>query len=132
MIEFTIEDAVPSLNRLLRMHWYQRRRLIKKWEWLVFAEVYRFSGGPMAFPAGKVKVSITRCYRRVPLDEDNLHGAAKLILDALKACRILVDDSPAHVALICDQIQGAPRTTIRISPINSQSQAAGSSGEPLC
>ena len=130
MIEITVEDAVPSLNRLLRLHWAQRRKLTKKWQWLLFTEVYRL-GGPMAvFQEGKLAVRITRFYRRVPLDEDNLAGSAKFVLDAMKVSRLIADDSPAHIALTCAQTQGSPRTIIQVSPYNASVPTTGSPDEP--
>jgi Holliday junction resolvase RusA-like endonuclease len=129
MIEISVNEVVPSLNRLLRLHWSARRRLRKKWEWIVFAEAYRV-GGPLAIKfQGVLEVTIVRSYYRVPLDADNLHGAAKIVLDALKTAKVIADDSPAHIALICQQIQGLPRTTIRVAPINASIAAAGSPGE---
>ena len=125
MIEFSIPEVVPSLNRLLRMHWRTRRRLLKKWEWAVFAEVYRL-GGPIAVKqVGRVAVRITRRGRKT-LDQDNLHGSAKIILDALKASRVIDDDSPAHIELTVEQESGSPQTTVRIAPINALQTDTGS------
>lgn len=131
MIEFTIPEVAPSLNRLLRMHWRTRRRLLKKWEWAIFAEVYRL-GGPIAVKqVGRVAVRITRRGRKT-LDQDNLHGAAKIILDALKASKVIEDDSPAHIELTCEQESGSPQTTVRIAPINALREPTGSSSlEPV-
>lgn len=123
VIEIQVPEVAPSLNRLMRMHWSARRRVLKKWEWIVYAEVYRI-GGPVALKYhGKVRVQIMRRSNH-RLDPDNLHGAAKLVLDALKTAKVIEDDSPAHIELICEQESGKPQTTIKVSPINAPSQDA--------
>ena len=129
-LRLEVLDAAPSMNRLMRMHWSSRNRLVEKWRWLIFAEVYRLGGPIAARPTGKFSVTITRCYRRVPLDPDNLHGAAKVVLDALRHCNLIWDDSPAHLELRCEQIQGAPRTVIEVTLINAQTKTSGSPPEP--
>lgn len=129
MIEIQVPEVVPSLNRLMRLHWAARRRLLKKWEWIVFAEVYRV-GGPLAIKyEGRMRVRITRRSGKL-LDQDNLVGSAKIVLDALKNSRLIADDSPLHIELICDQETGRPMTKIQVSPINASLQTAGSSHEP--
>lgn len=127
MIELDIDEVVPSVNRLMRMHWAQRRKLQKKWHWLIWLEFYR-RGAPKV-PKGRLAVHITR-YSFHVLDDDNLHGAAKVVLDALKTVKILTDDSPAYIALTCDQIRGGARTVIRVSPYNEVIGTTGSPGEP--
>ena len=118
MIEIQVPEVAPSPNRLMRLHWAARRRLLKKWEWIVFAEVYRM-GGPLAIKYhGKLAVRITRRSRNA-LDQDNLVGSAKLVLDALKNAKIIEDDSPEHIELTCVQERGLPQTTIQVSPINA-------------
>ena len=128
-IRIEIPEVVPSLNRLLRMHWAARRRLLKRWEWAVFAEVYRV-GGPLAVRFhGKVQVRICRRSRGM-LDQDNLAGSAKFVLDALKVSKVIADDSPAHIELTCEQESGPALTTITVTPINPLSQVTGSPHEP--
>jgi hypothetical protein len=128
-IEILIPEVVPSLNRLLRLHWAARRSLLNRWEWMVFAELHR-QRLLNVLPEGRVAVEITRCGKR-QLDPDNLHGAAKIVLDAMKRCGLIADDSSAHIALTCSQETGRrAMTRIRVSPINELSQATGSSHEP--
>lgn len=107
-----IPEVAPSTNRLMRMHWAARNRLIKKWQWLVWLEVFRL--GFPSLPPGKLAVRITR-YSRHVLDADNLAGTAKVVLDAMKAAALIADDSPAHIDLTCEQESGAPRTMIRLT-----------------
>lgn len=129
-VTLTVTEVVPSLNKLLRMHWSARRKLIKKWQWLLWLEISR-AGGLDTFPKGKVEVRITRSSYHA-LDQDNLNGSAKIVLDALKINRVIPDDSPHHIALICDQDSGRPSTRIQVSAsVNALTQVNGSSGEPV-
>lgn len=126
MIEIQVPEVAPSLNRLVRMHWAARNRLLKKWQWIVWAEVYRL-GGPSGMKFhGKVRVRITRRSHHL-LDADNLHGAAKLVLDALKTAKVIEDDSPEHIELHCEQESGSAQTTIRIDALTGE---GGSPREP--
>lgn len=94
------------------MHWAARRRLLQKWQWLVWLEIFR-QGFP-SLPPGKLSVRITRCSHHV-LDTDNLHGAAKIVLDALRHAHLIVDDSPRHIDLACEQETGAQLTRIQLT-----------------
>lgn len=129
MIEIEVPEVAPSLNRLMRMHWATRRALRKKWEWVVWYEAYRVQGAAAIRYDGRVSVRIVRRSHHV-LDEDNLHGAAKLILDALKSAKVIQDDSPAHITLTCEQEKGPARTVIQVTPINALPAPPGSPGEP--
>lgn len=127
-LEIEILEVIPSFNRLVRMHWATRRALLKKWQWLVWLEVLRSRPSMVGPFTEKVQVKITR-YSHKTLDPDNLHGSAKIILDALRAAKVLVDDTPAHIALICEQIKGAPRTVIRVTPINASADLSNRAHE---
>lgn len=117
-----IDEAVPSLNKLLRMHWVARRKLLKQWEWLIFLEFWKQHGGATNYyRAEKAKVRITRFSHHL-LDPDNLHGSAKIVLDALKKIGLIADDAPDRLWLICEQESGAPRTVISINPLPAGSE----------
>jgi hypothetical protein len=123
MIEIVVPEVAPSLNRLMRMHWAKRRKLKKKWDWIIHVSMYQRG---MDFAAlrggGKLQVRIIRRSVHI-LDPDNLHGAAKLILDAMCECGALIDDDPAHIELICEQERGTPQTTIKVMLAPSTSEA---------
>ena len=108
--EISLPRTAPSLNRLLRLHWADRRKLKDDWQWLLLAE--RAKGN---FPKHqtKLKITITRFSPKL-LDTDNLYGSCKIVLDAMKAVGILVDDSPSHIDLICSQAKGKSRTQIKV------------------
>lgn len=56
------------------------------------------------------RVTITRCYygRQQERDYDNFVGGMKSVLDALVACRVLVDDSRGLVQAIYKQQRSQP------------------------
>jgi Holliday junction resolvase RusA-like endonuclease len=121
-IEIVVPEVAPSLNRLMRLHWAARRRLLKKWEWIMYVETYRVRGPTAVKFEGKLSVRITRRSRKT-LDHDNLYGSAKLILDAMTSVGLLLDDDPAHIELICEQERGTPQTTIKVMLAPSTSEA---------
>lgn len=114
-LEIQVPEVAPSLNRLMRMHWAARRKLLKKWEVILWAELYRIGAHDFRYK-GKVTVQIMRRSHHM-MDADNLHGAAKLILDSLKTAGVIEDDSPEHINLICEQESGQIGTTIRVIPL---------------
>ena len=129
LIEIQVPEIVPSMNVLLRTHWAARRRMLKKWEWILYVEAYRLRG-PTGFKFdGKVRVRIIRRAHRM-LDTDNLVGSCKIILDAMKTVGLIPDDSPDHIALTCEQEAGKAQTTIQVSPINKLPPMTGSPDEP--
>ncbi len=112
MLEIEIPRTFASLNDLLRMHWRHRHRNCQMWQeeiWMALVGKER----PMR-PFQKARVSIHRRGRGRGLDPDNLVGAVKPILDALRYARILVDDTPEHVELVVTQSKGLPSTRINI------------------
>lgn len=83
-----------SNNRLMRMHYMQRWWLGQTYEWEVEV-AYRDAGEPfrrafMNEPRGLRIVS----YRRKLMDNDNLVGGMKPLIDALKKTRLIFDDRP--------------------------------------
>jgi hypothetical protein len=69
-------------------------------------------------PPGKTKsakrpcLRITRCAVRL-LDQDNLVGGAKSLIDCIVACGLIEDDSPDHVDLRVEQREVVSRTEER-------------------
>lgn len=116
---FEVAEVVPSLNRLLRMHWTQRRRLIQRWSWLVLGAVRGRDTLPVGQFVGRVRIRVIRRSHHT-LDDDNLAGSAKVILDALKRIGVIEDDSPAHVQLVCEQERGTEFTTVWIHPLTQE------------
>lgn len=104
-----IPGPLPSLNALLRMHWAKRKR---------FKDGYI-----LALPKRRAKakkkmlVSIAVFLPTRRFDIDNLHGAVKLIIDALRRNNLIYQDSPRWIDLNVSQSLDRfnPRTEIFIS-----------------
>jgi hypothetical protein len=107
-----IPEATPSLNKMLRRHWAVDRRLKKRWHKLVWVALFEQPYGARA-RFNKAKVTITRCSPRM-LDADNAVGSVKHVVDALRACNVIADDTPEHIELIVRQEKGKARTVIEL------------------
>lgn len=120
-IRLRIPEASPSLNTLLRKHWGRDRRVKQKWHWLIY-QALGLSGAYRRMrtrtPFARAHVKITR-YSPRRLDEDNAIGGSKHLIDALKSCGVLVDDTPQHLVLELQQVRGAAATEIEITPIET-------------
>lgn len=93
-ITVTIPDWRPAgLNQIMRGKLRDRIRFGKRDKRMVWAY---FNGQPKATGKRKVSMHIVLTGREKPYDPDN---AWKSVLDALKACGQLVDDSHRHCEL---------------------------------
>ncbi len=107
---FSVPDwRPPSLNVLLSRHWGGRSRLKREAAELV-GGYWLQAGHPKATGKRRVSIELTGTGRDKTLDDDN---AKKILLDALKLCGAIVDDSPAY----CEtppvtQVRGARRGTV--------------------
>jgi len=115
MIELTLNEATPSLNKMLRRHWSVDRKLKAKWARLVWVALRSKYLGPM-HPFPRARVTITRTSPRM-LDADNATGGCKPIIDCLRQLSLIVDDSPEHIELIVRQEKGKAATRIQIEPL---------------
>lgn len=121
MITLTIPELSPSLNKTLRLgHWSQHHKHRRHWAMLVL--VAKSEARIWAVPLLKrAKVIIERRGGRV-MDQDNLVGGAKAIVDSLKDCGFIVDDKPKNVELDVRQYPGGKdatkQTIIRIEAVS--------------
>lgn len=93
--------VTPSLNKLLRMHFRNRMRLKRDYEWLLIAaeaneEKYKAGWGE------RRRVSVTS-YRKSLLDFDNLVGSFKILIDALQSQELIFLDEPKFLDLTVSQ-----------------------------
>jgi len=91
-LTFTIPGPLPSLNKLLRMHWAKRRQLKNDYKRELWVQ-----GGTRDTPHAKkrrqaISITVFQPFRR--FDEDNLVGATKLLVDALREVGFIYRDSP--------------------------------------
>src|SRR5690349_958292 len=114
--ELTIPVPSPSLNRTNGSHWSTYLKLKKAWTEEVGAAkmLAKVRGFPML---EKASLRIDRYGKRM-LDPDNFVGGLKPLIDSLKACGFIVDDSPKHITLTAMQHIGKPyRTVIRLEAV---------------
>lgn len=82
------------------MHWGQR----SKWKRAIEANIQAY-GDPAVELTPKIELRITRFYghRKRAFDKDNLYGACKPLIDAVRGFRIIPDDTPSHINLYVEQ-----------------------------
>jgi Holliday junction resolvase RusA-like endonuclease len=116
VIILTIPKASPSLNTINGQHWNHYRQ--QKRAWLDLIWVAKLDAGIYGMPMfERAKVSIERFGTR-SLDVDNLTGGCKMLIDSLRQLGLIVDDSPAHIALtVTQRISKTPRTVIHVEQI---------------
>lgn len=118
-IRIVVDMPTPSLNETQRMHWAKLRRLYQKWQLHVFARAFEARAEPAS---GKRRVIIERRGKRY-LDEDNLFGGCKIVIDALKNEGLLVDDNAENMELKVVQTKpekgSLPCTIITLEDVGS-------------
>ncbi len=96
-VEFVVPGA-PHLNASAHQTWKQKTGEKRKWRRNV-AICARVAGPLPREPLRYSLVTVTRISKAMP-DGDNLYqGTMKVVLDALKACGIIVDDAPENIGM---------------------------------
>ncbi len=84
----TIPAVPPSINKILRMHWTDKRDLLSLW----ILEIRGAMGDKVPpVPQCKMRVVVTIHNSRA-YDKDNAYGACKVIFDAMKILGLIFDD----------------------------------------
>lgn len=96
-LHLVMPRLTPSLNKLIRLHWRDRQKLIITWDWEVKAAI-RETYEEITFEHPQRKVRIIS-YRKRIMDEDNFIGGLKPMVDALVLNHLLVDDSNKFMIL---------------------------------
>lgn len=104
IVAFAIDETLPTVNAMLRLHWRQRTRIAKRVQKLVWIALTKLKLLPMA-PMQRVHIRIKRYSRQAP-DPDGLATTAKILLDVLQPCSkrhphglgVIADDSSACIA----------------------------------
>ena len=116
-MKVTIHTEVPSNNKLLRMHWAERRRL----KAVFITEIWANLVGGVDFPIKREQIKkklIVTLYRRGRrYDKANAYGGAdKMIVDPLRDLGLIWNDSKPWLDLDVRQEldHENPRTEIEI------------------
>lgn len=107
-MHLVIAHIAASPNRWNGKHWSVYRRSRKLWDRLVWEAMAQAGVKPERFPKATVHI-IRQASRK--LDKDNLYGACKPLIDALRANWLILDDSPEHLSLEVEQRIGRPSLT---------------------
>ena len=95
MIELTIPEATPSLNRMLGQHWAHKHAMRRRWSWLVRAACMEAKVYERPKYA-RARLTIERTGSR-KLDHENALAGTKFLMDSLVQEGFLLDDSPAVI-----------------------------------
>jgi hypothetical protein len=114
MIKITISEPVPSLNVTLSEHWAVKRKRKGVYErdiLLALLEKYTLKERRAAMEKVPRAVRI-HSKRARKLDIDNLFGGGKSLIDALRSCKLLVEDNEEWLlSLEYTQETGKPYST---------------------
>lgn len=113
----TVEAATPSPNELNRMHWTERRRLKETFGWLLVEALSKLPKIPKA--TGPRRLVIER-HGRKAMDQDNLAGGAKGLIDCIKEQKLILDDNPSVCQMEFRQVverRGGPHTVIILEEV---------------
>ena len=102
------EFDLVSPNKLYRMHFGQRSRWKKSIDSFLIAY-----GEDIIELNPKIDLRITRYYgyRKRAFDKDNLYGACKPLIDAVRGHKIVPDDTPNHINLYVEQEKSPDKST---------------------
>lgn len=116
MIVLEIPRATPSLNATRWRHWRVAHREKSLWLQEVHFALCQYMNTVGRYELetpDRARLTIERHGQRL-LDQDNLIGGFKSLIDALKVSRLIIDDDPAHLELVPRQMKGTPRTVITV------------------
>lgn len=109
MTNFTIAAQLPSLNEYqaaCRAHWSKGREFKRNTEELISYYILKATReGSLKPVTGQVDLVIYYNERTVKRDTDNIQSASKFILDAMRACEIIKNDSRKYVRQIYSVIE---------------------------
>lgn len=109
MNHFTIKAQLPSLNEYqdaCRAHWSKGREFKASTEEFISIYIRKaLREGSLQPAAGQVDMVIYYNERTLKRDTDNIQSASKFILDSMRACGIIKNDSRKHVRQIYSVIE---------------------------
>lgn len=87
----------PSTNQLERMHWAVKKKLREKFTWELLSVLSETPWEPVPkdeIPKMKAAIIVYRGKGMKMLDEDNLAGGMKPLIDAIRDVGLIRNDSP--------------------------------------
>ena len=97
-----VPGCPPSLNKILRMHWATRKKLLEAWSsdlWYSASCLGR-SATLSGWARSRARLTVNICLQHNRLfDKDNAYGSVKVVLDAMKSLGFIADDSPEFIDL---------------------------------
>lgn len=114
-IQFDIDRAPESLNKILRINWRQRNEYQGMMDGLIHA-IWLQKGRPIFMGLVKIKYTISFPENR-RRDIDNYIGGTKYFTDALKRTFLLRDDAEVLKSVSVEFATGKEKTTILIEEV---------------
>lgn len=119
-IRCEIEAVPPTINRLSRMHWAERRNQKTLWTDLIWNALGAKNLKMLrawAKDGERVRIEIVAHHAR-EFDPDNVHSIGKLPLDSLKSLGCIPDDSAKFIEFHASQVKAKkPRTILTIGKL---------------
>lgn len=100
---------IKTRNEIDKMHWADKPKLKNEYKILIRNQMRL--NNIQKIDSGKVKLSITS-YRKRLLDQDNLIGGCKQLIDGLTDEGFIVDDDPDHLCLSVKQYKHSQEVTL--------------------
>jgi Holliday junction resolvase RusA-like endonuclease len=99
---------VPTLNISIRSHWSKTHKQKKQWTWIIRhcmdkANIKRASED-MSY------LLLLTSYRKRMMDQDNLYGSHKWMIDALRGAGFIYDDDLGHCQMVVRQEKATKKT----------------------
>lgn len=96
-LRFTMPDAKLGTNHRRRLHWTEINDLTEKWKSIHLSELKAQCDPLPHFEYVLVEFEQILPNFRSVVDNDNLSGKGKTVLDAMTLAGLWADDSPSHV-----------------------------------
>lgn len=96
-LRFTMPDAKLGTNHRRRLHWTEINDLTEKWKAIHLSELKAQLDPLPRFEYVLVEFEQILPNFRSVVDNDNLSGKGKTVLDAMTLAGLWADDSPSHV-----------------------------------
>lgn len=114
---FRVDMPTPSLNEIQGQHWSTVSKKKEAMGWLLVSALNKCPQIPLA--ASRRRLTIVR-HGKGRLDNDNLCGGVKGLVDAIKMRKLILDDNPDVCELIVHQVvdrKAVPHTMVMIEDL---------------